>query len=178
MSILVSLSYYSMALLLLWAATGKWRTLGAFEQNLVQSFAIPPGQARLLAPTLALAESAAAITLLMLAWQPDPAWTAPLMAACWCLLALFSLTLLQRFFTNDTIKCSCFGEQDRPLSGYDLIRNGLLLLVTAGFFLAPDVLLPLQSALSTSCLLLSALLVMLIAASHDIASLWQLNEAS
>ena len=104
--------------------------------------------------------------------------TGPLMAACWCLLALFSLALLQRFLTNDTIKCSCFGEQDRPLSGYDLIRNGLLLLVTAGFFLAPDLLLPLQSALSTSCLLLGALLVMLIAASHDIASLWQLNEAS
>jgi hypothetical protein len=37
-----------------------------------------------------------------------------------------------QFVSRDVVRCSCFGEAERPVSGYDLLRNLLLIAAIVG----------------------------------------------
>jgi hypothetical protein len=113
---------YFTAFLLACAASGKLRTLAAFARNLVESFGLPPQAAALVAPSVVALEAVLAAAIL--------AGGAPGRIGMGAALLLFvALTALvgYRYLLEGSVKCSCFGESERPVSGYDLLRNGLVI---------------------------------------------------
>ncbi|MDN4057956.1 MauE/DoxX family redox-associated membrane protein [Massilia sp. YIM B02769] len=102
------------------AALGKLRTWPGFRSELGTSFGLAPGTAAIAAPVLVVAELAAASLLLA---APGRAG----MALSFLLMLTFTMVLGYQFFTRGVVRCSCFGESARPLSGYDLLRNLLVL---------------------------------------------------
>ncbi len=118
------------AFLLLAAVAGKLRTFTAFRDNLVSSFGMSPAASRLTAPAVAAAEGLTAVIVLGLAPRPGM-WAALLM------FALFTALLAYRFIKDDVVRCSCFGEAERSLSGLDLLRNLLVLAAIAAYLALP-----------------------------------------
>lgn len=110
------------AFLLACAALGKWRTLAVFAHNLAESFGVQRQAARILAPAVVAAESLLAL-LILAGGTPGRAGMAG------ALLLFVALTALvgYRYVLEGSVKCSCFGESERPVSGYDLLRNGLVI---------------------------------------------------
>lgn len=118
------------------AVAGKLRTWPGFRDDLGTSFGIAAGTAALLAPALVLAELLAAAMVL-------GAGRGAGMFASLLLMGCFTAVLGYRFFTRAVVRCSCFGESLRPLSGYDVLRNLLVVLaITAWLALAPAASLP------------------------------------
>lgn len=149
--------------LMLAAAGGKLRTFGQFRANLTSSFGMPAPLAALLAPAVVAAEAGAAA--LILGGAPRPGMLAALV-----MLGAFTALVSYKFFTESVVKCSCFGEAARSVSGFDLLRN-LLAIGAIGAWLA----LATGSALPLSAAVLAAGLasILLVAAIefHDIATL-------
>ncbi|MES2323851.1 MAG: MauE/DoxX family redox-associated membrane protein [Pseudomonadota bacterium] len=112
--------------LLLAAAAGKLRAAAGFRLNLETSFGMPAARARMVAPMLIGAE------VLVAAMVLGP-WNQAGMLAALLMFAAFTLVVTHRFFTQPTVRCSCFGETGRPLSGYDLLRNLLVIGAIAAF---------------------------------------------
>lgn len=112
--------------LLLAAVAGKLRSFAAFRDNLVSSFGMAPAASRLAAPAVVAAEAIAAAMALGLSPRPGM-WAALL------LFAVFTALLAYRFFKDGIVKCSCFGEAERNLSGLDLLRNVLVLMAISGW---------------------------------------------
>ncbi|WP_028101739.1 MauE/DoxX family redox-associated membrane protein [Pseudoduganella violaceinigra] len=106
------------ALLLCTAAWGKWRALDRFRDNLATSFGASPALAALLAPGIAGAELILAIGLL-----PGGAASRMALVGALLLFALFTAVVAWKYATEDIVKCSCFGDADRSVSGFDLARN-------------------------------------------------------
>ena len=119
---LAELLRFYLGFILLAAAWGKSRTYTYFLSQLTESFLIPPVASRVIAPCILLLEWALALGILLL----NSRW-AIIVAAV--LFTLFSLVLLQRYVSDGAVKCSCFGETDRPVTDYDLLRNGWLIAV-------------------------------------------------
>lgn len=105
------------ALLLLAAGWGKWRALGQFRGNLAATFGAGKAVAALLAPGIAGAE-----VLLGAALLYGAAGRAAL-AGSLLLFTVFTAVVAWKYATEDTVKCSCFGDADRSVSGFDLARN-------------------------------------------------------
>lgn len=150
-------------LLMLGAALAKLRTLGRFRANLIASFEVPPAAARWLAPAVVLVELAAAIMALGLAVR----------IGLWLTLGLFSLftgVLAYRYVLHGAVRCGCFGESGRVLSGLDLLRNGLVMMaVGVGIALqrAPTFSLP-------ACLLAALACALAMRFHETVAALWRL----
>jgi hypothetical protein len=120
---LAELIRLTLGLTLLWAAWGKTSGYSVFVANLSDSFYFPQAIARFTAPLLILLEWALALVLI--------ANLAPLILAMYITLMLFiSFTAMIIFahFRDQVVKCNCFGEQHRPVSQFDMIRNVILIL--------------------------------------------------
>lgn len=101
------------------AVLGKLRGWPGFRTELGASFGVPSGAAVVLAPLLILAE------LLAAALAIGPATRAGMLLSLG-LMCTFSAVLGYQFLTRGIVRCSCFGESVRPLSGYDVLRNLLV----------------------------------------------------
>lgn len=150
-------------MLLLAAAAGKLRSYRAFRDNLSASFGVPAAGAALAAPALVALEALLAAWLL--------AWGGPLpMLLSLLLLASLTIVLACRYFTQSVVRCSCFGEAQRPVSQHDLTRNGLVIAVNALYFALPAMAaLPWQTSLLAAAL--AAIACVAAIHFHDIATL-------
>ncbi|CUI09576.1 MauE/DoxX family redox-associated membrane protein [Massilia antarctica] len=110
------------AFLLACAALGKLRTLASFANNLAGSFGVPRQAATILAPALAALEALLAVLNLAGGGIGRAG-----MAGALVLFVLVTALVGYRYVVEGSIKCSCFGESERPVSGYDLLRNGLII---------------------------------------------------
>ncbi|GAA0547308.1 hypothetical protein GCM10009098_13610 [Rheinheimera aquimaris] len=128
---LAELLRFYLGFILLAAAWGKSRTYTYFLSQLTESFLIPPAVSRAIAPCILLLEWVLALGILLL----NSRWAIAVAAV---LFTLFSLVLLQRYVSAGAVKCSCFGETDRPVTDYDLMRNGWLIAVFLGCFWLND----------------------------------------
>ncbi|PHV08475.1 hypothetical protein CSQ96_02635 [Janthinobacterium sp. BJB412] len=118
---------YLLGFLLLCGAWGKFASYAGLKHNLVDSFGLSAGLAAVLAPPLVGAEALLGAVLLVDSGADDQA----LLAALAMLLG-FTLVVGYQFVSRDVVRCSCFGEAERPVSGYDLLRNLLLIAAIAG----------------------------------------------
>lgn len=124
---------YFVGLLLLAAAVAKLRGFDGFRENLTTSFDIGDAQSRLVAPAVVSAELAVAALVLGGAARPG-LWAALLM------FCGFTALLGYKLHTHGAIRCACFGGAERSLSGWDLLRNVLVIAATgAALALARDV---------------------------------------
>jgi hypothetical protein len=120
---LAELIRLTLGLTLLWAAWGKTSGYSVFVSNLSESFYFPHAIATFTAPLLILLEWALALILIVK--------LEPLTLAMYITLMLFiSFTAMIIFahFRDQVVKCNCFGEQHRPVSQFDMIRNLILIL--------------------------------------------------
>jgi hypothetical protein len=129
---IAAFSLYATALLLLAAAIGKTRSFSLFHNNLVSSFGISAWLSPAIAALLVTLEFFLAGWLFFSTTAVATAMTVVLL-----MLSAFSLMLLWRYLLDGNVKCSCFGEQNRPVSAFDLIRNLLILLTICLYFFAP-----------------------------------------
>lgn len=111
---------YFVGLMMLTAAVAKLRAFDGFRINLSASFGIDSAYSRLLAPAVVLAELAVAALVLGGAVHIG-LWSALLM------FSLFTALLAYKFLTQGVVRCGCFGEAERTLSGLDLLRNVLVI---------------------------------------------------
>ncbi|HEU5271734.1 MAG TPA: MauE/DoxX family redox-associated membrane protein [Jatrophihabitans sp.] len=104
------------------SAIGKARDLRGFELAVTELRALPAGLARPAALATVLAEALVVLALAVgrLALPIGFGLAAGL-------LLLFSVVLAAALRRRTTVSCNCFGASERPISGYDLIRNGALL---------------------------------------------------
>lgn len=133
---------YFVGFLLLAAVFGKLRSFAQFRSNLHTSFGVRPGLDAVLAPVLIAAELGVAVLVLTLFSRVG-------MAAALLMFLAFTALLSYKFFTQSVVKCACFGGKERPVSGYDLLRNLLVcaaiavylnLTASAGLALEPAIL--------------------------------------
>ncbi|HEX8611874.1 MAG TPA: MauE/DoxX family redox-associated membrane protein [Telluria sp.] len=110
------------AFLLACAAIGKLRTLAAFAHNLVESFGVQRRAAAVLAPAVVALEAVLAGLILA-----GGAIGRAGMAAALVLFVALTALVGYRYVVEGSVKCSCFGESERPVSSYDLLRNGLVI---------------------------------------------------
>jgi len=106
------------ALLLLAAGWGKWRTPGQFRDNLSATFGVKPRLAAVLAPGIAAAEAVLGFGLFA-----GGAASQAALAGALLMFAVFTAVVAWKYATEDIVKCSCFGDADRSVSGFDLVRN-------------------------------------------------------
>lgn len=113
---------YFTAFLLACAALGKLRTLAAFSHNLAESFGVPRRAAAVVAPAVVALEALLAALILA-----GGAVGRLGMGAALVLFVALTALVGYRYVVEGSVKCSCFGESERPVSGYDLLRNGLVI---------------------------------------------------
>ncbi len=114
------------------AVVGKLRSAARFRANLTESMGVSAGAGAVLTPVVISAEAALAFMLL-----GDMQARAFAMPAALALLMAFTAFVGYKYVTADSVRCSCFGEADRPLSAYDLLRNALLIGAIAGWLYWP-----------------------------------------
>jgi hypothetical protein len=146
------------------AAAGKLRTWPGFRDELGTSFGIAAQPAALLAPALVTAELLAAAMVLGIAHAAG-------MLASLLLMCCFTSVLGYQFFTRAIVRCNCFGESRRPLSGHDLLRNLLVVLAIAAWLLLRSPAAPLPGGESLVAAGLGAWLCVAAIHFHDIAVL-------
>lgn len=154
---------YFIGFFMLAAGAGKLREFAQFCANLVASFGMPERAARLLAPAVVAAEFGAAALILGGAANTG-------MVAALAMLAAFTAVVSYKFFTESVVKCSCFGEAARSVSGFDLLRN-LLAIAAAIAYLAIAGASPMPIPVALLAAGLATLLLVAAIDFHDIASL-------
>ncbi len=117
-------SGWALAGIFLWAAAHKVRNRLAFRAILGQYGLMPESLVGIVAPMIVAAEIAAALALLVPAGTIPGVPTASLAALLLCVYCGAIAVNLMRGRT--AIDCGCGGEPT-PLSGWLLVRNGLLL---------------------------------------------------
>jgi len=103
---------------LLTAAWSKTRTYQQFTISLVTSFHLPKTLSKLFSPLLILLEYALALALLTQLFNPQLAMQVSL-----ALFSTFTSVAIFLLIRHEVVKCNCFGEESRPISIFDLIRN-------------------------------------------------------
>lgn len=116
-------------LILLFAAVGKLKTFNQFTANLHQTFGLPVTLSRVVAPAIICAELLVAAIILTNVQASHYA-----MVTALCLFSLFSCVVFYKYIKHGSVACNCFGDAERPLSGYDLLRN-LIIIGCVGFYL-------------------------------------------
>lgn len=154
---------YFIGFLMLAAAAGKLRSFADFRANLTASFGVSRAHSALLAPAVVVAEC------LVAAMLPSVFDRTGMLAAL-LMLCAFTAVVSYRFFTQGVVKCSCFGEAGRPVSGYDLLRNLIVILsIVLYLSLAAGPGLPLHASILAAAL--AALLCVMAIEFHDIVTL-------
>ncbi|MFL6657140.1 MAG: MauE/DoxX family redox-associated membrane protein, partial [Massilia sp.] len=116
----------AIALVLLAAVVGKLRGAADFQRNLVESFGLAPAMARVSSMAMITIEGALALCLLLL-----PALAGKALAGALLLFVLLTLFLGYHYLTRPSVTCNCFGSDARPVSLFDLARNGALIAACA-----------------------------------------------
>jgi len=149
--------------ILLAACMGKLRAFAGFRDNLATSFGVAPRHGALLAPAIV------GIELLLAALVLGPfAWLG--MAAALPLFAAFTALLAWRMVRDGALRCACFGEAERNLSGYDLARNVLIVAAIAMYLALPaGAGLPFTASVLAAAL--ASILAVLAIDFHDLAHL-------
>ena len=161
--LLSHMAVYVIALLLLAAGVGKLRSYGEFRANLSSSFGVSPAAASVAAPALVMTE------LLLAAWLLAGGTRLPMLLSL-VLLGTLTGVLAWRYFTHSVVRCSCFGEAARPVSQYDLLRNGLAVGVNAAcLVMAQEAALPVSGSILAAGL--AAIVCVAMISLHDIATL-------
>lgn len=104
------------------SATGKLASMTSFQAAIADFEVLPTRWVRP-AGTVTVALELLAAVLVLLGGQllPDGFGLA-------CLLLLgFSLLLARSLRRKADVRCNCFGRTERPITRYDLVRNGLLI---------------------------------------------------
>jgi uncharacterized membrane protein YphA (DoxX/SURF4 family)/thiol-disulfide isomerase/thioredoxin len=110
------------------SAVAKWRDLPGTRQA-VEAFGVPPALAQWLAPSLPVAETGAALLLVI---PQTVVWGA---AASLLLLGLFTAAIAVNLLRGRRPDCHCFGQlHSAPIGRSTIVRN-LLLLAVAFFIL-------------------------------------------
>ena len=119
-----------LAILLLVAASGKLTSFASFRHNLSESFAVPFHLNAILAAGI-IAFEYVLVFLLLIHHGKLNDWA---MFASLILFFVFTAVVGFRYLTEGIVRCSCFGEAERPVSVYDIARN-LLILLAISFYL-------------------------------------------
>ncbi len=107
---------------LLASAAGKARALGNFAQSLEALVHLPARWSRNAAAAVTAVEFLVALTLVAGGVAARGG-----MAAALVLFLAFTAVLLVALVQKQAVSCSCFGAGDHPISGWDLVRNLLLI---------------------------------------------------
>lgn len=113
---------YFIGFLLFFAALGKLKTFAQFKQNLTESFGLSAGVGAGLAPVIVGTELLLAVLVLL---NHPVNYLA--MAASLLMFVLFTSVVAYQFVKEGIVKCSCFGEDERRVSGFDLLRNAIVI---------------------------------------------------
>ena len=115
---LAEISIYFIGFVMLTAAWSKTKSYHHFTESLVSSFHLSKTLSKLLAPLVIILEWSLALILLTKLFPPQLAMQISLL-----LLSIFTLVVLFLLIKHEVVKCNCFGEESRPISIFDLIRN-------------------------------------------------------
>ncbi|MFT4925953.1 MAG: hypothetical protein ACI8WB_002048 [Phenylobacterium sp.] len=105
-------------MILLMAAWGKTSHFDTFRQNLVEGFKLP-----------VVLSLPSAILLIAVEWLLAALLIIPsslnliAMQATLALFVLFTVVIATVLLQDKLVNCNCFGQSNRPISRYDLIRN-------------------------------------------------------
>jgi len=113
---------WALGLTFLLSAAGKARDLPAFRQAIADMRVLPAGWARPAAVATMAAEG-----LVVIAMAAGSAVLPAGFALGAVLLAVFSAALVATLRRDAGVSCNCFGASERPVSWYDVARNGALL---------------------------------------------------
>ncbi|MGL5862995.1 MAG: MauE/DoxX family redox-associated membrane protein [Phycicoccus sp.] len=111
---------------LLLAAVGKLRDLGAFRASIRGFRVVPRGQERPLALGVVVVEIVAVLLLVV----RGSAFVGLGVAAA--LLTAFAAGMVRVLARGDLVACGCFGRSTTPISRIHLWRNGVLVVVSIG----------------------------------------------
>lgn len=115
------------------SAAGKMRAIGSFAETLEVLIQLRSRWSRYAAVGIAALEFLVALALVA-----GGAATRLGMFVALALLLAFTAVLLVALVQRQTVSCNCFGVSDRPISAWDLVRNGLLIAAcTAWSFMEP-----------------------------------------
>lgn len=156
----------SIGMLLVMAAFTKTKDLSQFKDTLVTSFHLSESISRIFAPILVMAEWGTGIILLSNAGFVD--WA---MKAALVMFLMFTSVVSYMLYRDGVVKCNCFGEQQRPVSVFDMVRNTVCILAIV-FYLTTaksTVPLPLESTLLLFGVALS--LTFIVVSFHEVVSI-------
>ena len=149
------------------AALGKLEKQEQFKSNLVESFGLSEKASHNIAPVLVILELVLGLLIIS-----GPSLSYIAMSVAFVIFCFFTLFLIYHWLQNARVKCSCFGEDDRPVSIFDLLRNGLVIALIGTYlvFFEGQYSLPMSSHLLLAGigLALSILIIHL----HDIAMIF------
>jgi Methylamine utilisation protein MauE len=120
---------FSIAFILIFAAIGKLKTFHEFRKNLTESFGLSVFASQKIAPLIIAVELLLAGVILL---NIKASYLG--MAVSLGLFVIFTGVVSYQYLKEGIVKCSCFGESERSVSVYDLLRN-LLIIVCILFYL-------------------------------------------
>lgn len=107
--------------LLVYAAASKLADIRTFRRNVTGLVKVGDTSARYLAPALIGVEAALGSALAF-----DGTWRTAWLSTALLLFLGFTGLLVRAHAGHDVVKCSCFGEGERPVSAHDVARNVLI----------------------------------------------------
>ena len=119
------------------SSAGKATNLAAFEQAVRDLRLVPPRLTKPVALTVLAAEIAVVILIVLGGIVPGTALLRAGFLLALGLLVLFTAVLISALARRLATSCACFGSTTKPVSGWDVVRNGgLLLCAGAGYWSA------------------------------------------
>lgn len=117
------------------SSAGKATNLAAFEQAVRDLRLVPPRLTKPVALTVLAAEIAVVILIVLGGIVPGTALLRAGFLLALGLLVLFTAVLISTPARRLATSCACFGATTKPVSGWDVVRNGgLLLCAGAGYW--------------------------------------------
>lgn len=104
------------------SAAGKLASMTSFRAAITDFEVLPARWVRPAGTMTVLLELLAALLVLL----GGPVLLAGFALACLLLIG-FSLLLARSLRRRAAVRCNCFGRTERPITGYDLVRNGILI---------------------------------------------------
>ena len=134
---LLPFSALTTALAFALSSAGKATNLAAFQRAINDLRLVPQRLTRPIALGVLAAESAVVALIILGGLVPGTALLRAGFLLALGLLVLFTAVLLSALARRLTTSCACFGSTTKPVSGWDVIRNGgLLLCAGAGYWSA------------------------------------------
>jgi uncharacterized membrane protein YphA (DoxX/SURF4 family) len=121
---------------LLTAGWNKAKTYQQFTESLVTSFHFPKVLSKLFSPVVIILECSLALILLTQLLNTQLAMKISLI-----LFSTFTSLVIFFLIRHEVVKCNCFGEESRPTSIFDIIRNVgfIIAIIFYLIFSKPDV---------------------------------------